>query len=56
MTMVLSYSAVIHLSTGIRTLEIDTYEKSYKGLNLEDGQIFSITTERQQFRLRCQYI
>ena len=32
-------------------LEIGTYEKSYRGLNMEDGQFFSITTERRQFRI-----
>ena len=38
MTMVLSYTAMIYLSTGIylRMLEIGRYEKSYRGLNLED--------------------
>ena len=39
MTMVLSYSVVIYLS---RMFEIGTYEKSYRGLNLEDEQFFSI--------------
>ena len=39
-----------------RTLEIGTYKKNYRGLHLKDGQFFSITTERQQFRIRCEYI
>ena len=39
-----------------RTLEIGTYEKSYRGLNLEDGQFFSITTLRWPFQIRCEYI
>ena len=51
MTMVFLYSAVIYLS-----LEIGTYEKNYRGLNLEDGQFFSITTVRRQFRIRCEHI
>ena len=57
MTMVLFYSAVIYLSTGIyRTLEIGPYEQSNRGLNLEDRQFFSITTERWQFLISCEYI
>ena len=56
MTMVLSYSPVIIFPLVYRTLEIGTYEKSYRGLNLEDGQFFSITTERRQFRTRCDNI
>ena len=35
----------------IRTLEIGTYEQSYRGLNLEDRQFFSITFVKQQFRI-----
>ena len=33
-----------------RTLEIGTYEKSYRGLNLEDGQYFSIPTEHSNYK------
>ena len=54
MMMVLLYSARFIFPLVYRTLEIHTYEKSYRHLNLEDRQFFSITTEQWQFRIPCE--
>ena len=52
------------LSSRISRIIGENIFRSYTGstsentdcMNLEDGQIFSITTEGRQFRIRCEYI